>query len=545
MLFRQRVLRHDRLSIGIQMRFFPKIAMYRLKERLHMITRRAFLKNNVLSLTALAGNAARPALAQKAPGGPNVLFICVDDLRPQLGCYGNDFMHTPHMDRLASEGVLFRNHFVQVPTCGASRCSLWTGLRPHKNALLNNTAFNTLPRHPQKQAVSLPELFHRNGYSTVSLGKVTHQPNGLRHGKPTNEKDAKGNMRLAGINDLQPELANAWDRVQGPIGEWGSPWNAFFGYAGGKTRPYDGTKSPLGEAADVPDTGYPDGHIAESAIQELQRLKDQPFFLSVGFYKPHLPFCAPKKYWDLYDPDALPLAPHPDAPEGVNPSLSLHSNGEMTGRYAAMKDPLQATEAEARHARHGYFACVSYVDAQVGKVLDEVDRLGLRENTIIVLWGDHGWHLGDLNLWGKHTTFEYALRSTLLMRVPGAKQHGAKMDGLVESVDLYPTLADYCRLQDQPPVDGLSLRPLLNTPNHPGKDSALSYWKRGTHTAKTMRTTQYRLVVWRDKAGKTVQIELYDHQDDPGETVNVARKHPDAVAMLTKQMDGQRPQWKT
>ena len=290
----------------------------------------------------------------------------------------------------------------------------------------------------------------------------------------------------------------------------------------------------------MPDTGYPDGLTAEAAVRELRQLKDEPFFLAVGFYKPHLPFCAPKKYWDLYDRSAIPLAPHPAPPKNIDPSLSLHRNGELTGRYAALKDPAEATEEEARQLRHGYFASVSYVDAQIGKVLDELDRLGLRDNTIVVVWGDHGWHLGDLHVWGKHTTFEFSLRSALLMRVPG-KAAGAHASGLVESLDLYPTLADCCGLETPKGLHGTSLAPLLENPEQPGKDGAFGYWRRGKHTAKTLRTERYRFVQWKDRHGKVVQRELYDHQTDPHETTNVAAEHPDLVAKLTKQLDLEAP----
>lgn len=443
-----------------------------------------------------------------------------------------DFMHTPNMDRLAGEGVLFKNHYVQVPTCGASRCSLLTGLRPRSNAHLSNSAFNTLPREKGASPTSMPELFRDNGYTTVSMGKVTHTPSGRRWPKPSGMYTPDGKMVFSGPADREPELALAWDYVDGPADAWEDPWSAFFGYAGGKTRTYQDPKMPAWEAADVPDTGYPDGLIAEEAIQQLRKVKNKPFFLAAGFFKPHLPFCAPKKYFDLYDPEAIPLPPHPAAPQHVDLTLSSHKNGELTGNYAALTDPLHATEAETRQLRHAYCACVSYADAQVGKLLDELDTLGLRDNTIVVLWGDHGWHLGDLHIWGKHTAFEYALRSTLVMRVPGAKANGSATSGIVESLDLYPTLADYCRLKTPKPLDGTSLRPMLEEAEHPGKDAAFGYWKSGKAVARTMRTAKWRVTEWKNPDDTTVQTELYDHESDPGETVNVAATQEEVLKQL-------------
>ena len=268
----------------------------------------------------------------------------------------------------------------------------------------------------------------------------------------------------------------------------------------------------------------------------MQRLRDDPFFLAVGFYKPHLPFCAPKKYWDLYDPATLPMAPHPTAPEGVDRSLSLHRNDELTGNYHELIDPEEATEEEARHLRHGYFACVSYVDAQIGKVLKALEGLGLADNTVVVVWGDHGWHLGDLHVWGKHTTFEWSLRSALLVRAPGAAAHGAHIDGIVESVDIFPTLAGLCGVSPPANLPGRSMQPLLDNPEAPGKDGALSFWRRRNNRAITYRTERYRFTRWTD-GPKVVQEELYDHTADPNEGTNIAAAYPEVAASLREAMD--------
>lgn len=466
----------------------------------------------------------------------NVLFICVDDLRPQLPCYGQDFMVTPHLDQLAARGLVFDNHFVQVPTCGASRCSLLTGARPQTMQALTNSAFDALPREDSGQANSLPDFFRRNGYTTVSVGKVSHNPDGRRRPKPSSKVDAAGNMVYEGPDDSEAELPFAWDRVYAPTGEWGDPWSAFFAYAGGKTRSYSEEKTPAWEAAEAPDTGYPDGLIAEVAIRELNLLKDEPFFLAVGFYKPHLPFCAPKRYWDLYDRDAIPLPEHPDPPRNVDPALSLHRNGELVNNYAALNDPGEATEAETRLLRHGYFACVSYIDALIGNLLGELDRLGLRENTAVVVWGDHGFHLGDLYVWGKHTTFDFSLRSALLMALPGIAPEGRHVSGLVESVDLYPTLAEYCGLTSPPGLDGVSHLAALKGGAAAERTGAYGYWRRGSHLAITLRTPGHRIVEWSNASGRVLQVELYDHKNDPGETVNIAHEQPELAATLQQQI---------
>ncbi|HOC67533.1 MAG TPA: sulfatase [Candidatus Hydrogenedentes bacterium] len=500
----------------------------------YTISRRTFFQQAAVGVCA--AGIGKYAVGAPAKRPLNVLFICVDDLRPQLNCYGNRFMHTPNLDRLAGKGFVFDNHFASVPTCGASRCSLLTGMRPRTEQALTNEAFDALPREDTGKPGSLPELFRRNGYTTVSVGKVSHNPAGRRYAKPTARTDAAGRMVRSGPDDHEPELPNAWDRVYGPTGPWSDPWSAFFGYATGKTRSYTDAKTPAWEAAEVPDTGYPDGLTAEAAIQELNMLREGPFFLAVGFYKPHLPFCAPREYWEMYERAAIPLPDHSNPPENVDRSLSLHRNGELTGNYVALKSPEKATEEEMRLLRHGYFACVSYVDAQIGKVLDELERLGLRETTLVVVWGDHGFHLGDLYVWGKHTTFDFSLRSALLLSLPIIGEPGRHISDVVESADVYPTLADYCGLTPPEGLDGVSLRPALESGATLKKKGAYGYWRKGEHRAVTLRTPEYRLVEWKDGNGKVVQMELYDHQADPYETVNVAELHPDVVTMLRRQL---------
>jgi iduronate 2-sulfatase len=452
-----------------------------------------------LSSSAIAAEPKRP---------PNVLFITVDDLRPQLHCYGRKEMVTPNLDRLAAEGRIFRRHYVQVPTCGASRCALLTGRYPSQPGAYGNDAFALLPRSEEDAVVTLPGLFKRNGYRTVSIGKISHSPDGMNP-------------------DGQVEAPFSWDEVGVPAGKWKTGWDAFFAYADGSTR-IPG-KTPATERADVPDNGYPDALIADAAIEKLGELKGKPFFLAVGFFKPHLPFNAPTKYWDLYDPDRLPAPANSLPPRNVDPAISLHKSGEMTPRYTGLKEPGVVSAEEARNLRHAYSACVSYVDAQIGRVLDELDRLSLSDNTIVVVWGDHGWHLGEHGVWGKHTLHEVALRSPLIVRAPGMSSPGESSDALVESVDIYPTLAELCQLQPPGELVGNSFTAVINDPASPGKQAAVAFWADGR--AHSIRTPRYRFTQWTERGNPSqiAQVELYDHQVDPDETRNIAADEPEVA----------------
>ncbi len=480
--------------------------------------RRASAGLGVLAV-ALAIAAAISALAAP-PKKYNILFIAIDDLRPQLGCYGHPEMVTPQIDRLASEGRLFLNQYVQVPTCGASRCALLTGRYPTQPKAYDNDAFATLPRDKAHAIVSLPQLFRQDGYRTASIGKITHSPDGHRE-------------------DGKVELPFAWNEVGNPSGKWGTAWNAFFAYADGSTRVAGQT--PSTEHADVDDRGYPDGLIADAAVAKLGELKDKPFFLAVGFFKPHLPFNSPDSYWERYAPDQIPAAKCGQPPKNVDPTISLHKSSELTPRYSGLATPGVITPEEARNLRHSYASCVSYIDAQVGKVLDELKRLGLDDNTIVVVWGDHGWHLGEHGIWGKHTLYDVALRSPLIVRMPAIHSPGAAAKGLVETVDIYPTLAELCGLNLPTGMDGKSFAPLLDDPSAAGKPAAYSFWAAGR--GHSIRTPQYRLTQYtdRDDPTRVVQMELYDHAADPEETDNIAAAHPELVRELAAKLRAQAP----
>jgi arylsulfatase A-like enzyme len=349
----------------------------------------------------------------------------------------------------------------------------------------------------------------------MGIGKISHYSDGY----------------LYGYNEPQgtrPELADTWDEWMLGTGQWDSGWKAFFGYADGTDRnSLKGQVKPY-ECADVPDNAYPDGVMADRVIERLRQKTTQPFLMAVGFFRPHLPFNSPKKYWDLYNEDSLPLTPVPGLPEGAG-RASLHPSNEFNSyrlgdESASLDWPL--SDAYARTIRHAYFASISYVDAQIGRVLDELERQGLDKNTIVIVWGDHGWHLGDMRVWGKHTIFDWALRSALIMRVPG-QTPGLDCREVVSTVDLYPTLAELAGLEMPHAGDGRSLMPLIrNADTGSWNGQALSFFNRGV----SLRTDRYRLT--RYSREQEPLIELYDHRTDPYESRNVARQHPHIVDSL-------------
>ena len=450
---------------------------------------------------------------------PNVLFIAVDDLRPELGCYGNEIIRTPNLDKLASKGSLFTNHFVQVPTCGASRQCLLTGMLPTKQTQLSN--YVTEHEISDKPETSTPETFihnlRRNGYYTVGIGKISHSADGLVYGY--NEQPSE-----------KRELPYSWDELVFNSGKWSTGWNAFFGYADGENRQSMKRMVKPYEVGNVEDEGYVDGLTAQLAITKLHELKkkDKPFFLGVGFFKPHLPFNAPKKYWDLYDDEDIPLSPNPLIPENIS-LKSLNESGELNGykltdEVAGLAHPV--SDKYAKKLRHAYFASVSYIDAQIGKVLNELKALGLDNNTIVIVWGDHGWHLGDQQVWGKHTVFENALRSTLIFKVPNLNKPNTIVKSIVETVDIYPTLMELCNVNLPYKTDGESFVNLISTPNIKTNNVAYSYFRSGI----SLRTNRYRLTKYFRK--NMPVIELYDYLEDPYETKNLASEKPAIVKEL-------------
>ncbi len=487
-----------------------------------MYSRRQFLQ----ALGAGAAVCAAFPRAAGAQGKPmNVLLICVDDLRPQMKCYGREEMITPCLDRFAGSACAFTNHYVQVPLCGPSRHAMLASARPVEKMHYSNASQRMWRANGPDVHTPLPRHFREHGYRTVCIGKVSHHP---------------GNQ----VQDGSIDMPDCWDLAYAPTGDWGTPWGAFFGYDGGRIRAYgngvDDRTMPAFEAADVPDTGYADGLNAEEAIKQLTLLKDERFFLAVGFYKPHLPHNAPRRYWDLYEREGIGLAANPAPPKNTQPGLSLHDSPELTTHYAWSSGPGRVSAEEARRTRHAYFACVSYIDAQVGKVLHALDALELSDNTVVALWGDHGWHLGDLGVWGKMTTYDYGVQSPLIIRAPGVTAAGTQATGVVESVDLYPTLCALCGIPTPERLDGVSLLPMLRDPGHPGKTGAISYWRNGL--TRSVRTTRYRLIEHRDAKDALLQVELYDEREDPLETTNIAGETPEVVAELRKILSKNAPQ---
>ncbi|RAI85938.1 sulfatase [Algoriphagus yeomjeoni] len=449
---------------------------------------------------------------------PNILFIAVDDFRAELGHFEKSTIITPNLDKLASQGVSFSNHFVQVPTCGASRAAFLTGKRPGRIAELGNNIMQD--EFSVKQETELPETFihhlRRNGYYTVGMGKISHSVDGYVYGYEEEVSDKK-------------ELPYSWDEFLFDPGKWGTGWNAFFAYANGENRQSMNRQVKPYEAAAVDDLGYPDGLTTQLAIKKLRELKNssQPFFLGVGLFKPHLPFTAPQKYWDLYDKDQISLAKNPKKPQNVA-KASLQESGEFNGyelgeEKAGLDNVL--SDEYARKIKHAYYAAASYSDAQIGLILDELKALELDQNTIVIVWGDHGWHLGEQQVWGKHTLFENALNSALIFKIP-ASNISKIDDSIVESVDIYPTLMELTGIEKPAGLDGKSFAKLLKSEESQTGNVAYSYYKNGI----SLRTDRYRLTQYFRGAEPT--IELYDHQKDPLESINIAAENPEIVANL-------------
>jgi arylsulfatase A-like enzyme len=462
------------------------------------------------------------------PTRPNVLFISVDDLRPELGVYGNTVVKTPHMDALANSGSFFSHHYVQVPTCGASRYSLMTGLRPQKKIHISNSAF--YEETASKKEVERPESFvhhlKRNGYTTVGIGKISHSVDGWVYDYDDQPSDVK-------------EMPHSWDRFIFNPGKWKTGWNAFFGYANGESRQTLKKQVKPYEIGTVSDDGYPDGLILNSALSELKKLKaaKKPFFLGVGFFKPHLPFNAPKKYWDLYERSAIPIAPDPFIPEGVH-QKSMGRMGEFYNYESGDEKPnfdRAISDDYAQKLIHGYYASISYIDQLVGKLLTELKALDMDQNTLIVLWGDHGWHLGNDLKWGKHTLFERSLKSTLIIKIPEFSPALSEVNAVVESVDIFPTIMEYCGIEVPYKLDGNSLIDYVKSIPHENEEMAYGYFKDGV----SIRTPHYRLTKFYRKEKPT--LELYDHRNDPQENKNIATGNEEVIKTLMPLLDAATP----
>lgn len=453
----------------------------------------------------------------------NVLLITVDDLRPQLGCFGSESVISPHIDALAADGMAFRRAYCQQAVCAPSRASVFSGCRPDTTQVFD---LQTPLRTTMPEVLTLPQAFKAAGYTAVAIGKNYHHrveddPDGWSREPLVTTGDWQGRGYLT---DESLEAMAECDRINQARGD--------------KRRGL----GPAYEAAEVDDDAYHDGKEALAAIATLQELAaaDAPFFLGVGFHKPHLPFNAPKRYWDLYDRDALPLAPTSDRPEGC-PEWALGDFGELRGYFDIPKEG-KLDEDLARALIHGYHACVSYMDTQVGRVVAELERLGLRDDTVILLWGDHGWKLGDHGSWCKHSNFEIDTNAPLVVSTPELHGRGRPCDQLVEFVDIYPSLCELAGIPLPDHLEGTSVAPLLEDPEREWKSAAFSQYPRGQHgglMGYAMKTADCRYVEWRRRADDEVMgRELYDHREHRLEARNLA-DNPDQterVAALSAQL---------
>jgi iduronate 2-sulfatase len=492
--------------------------------------RREFLRLTSAGILAGLVSGCRISTTKKRP---NILFIAVDDLRPELGCYGNREIQSPHFDSFAQEGMVFTRAYCQAAACAPSRASLMTGLRPDSTRVwsLGEEFRKTIP-----DVVTMPQYFHRFGYYTVSLGKIfhNHMPDRMSFDEPdlrpaeymTPELIDRDPESFYYDEELKKELAEVREeRIRKNPNAYAGGW------AYGRSW----------EASDVPDNAFYDGAQTDLALETLARIKDKrkPFYMALGYYRPHLPFVAPKKYWDLYDRSGLLLATNPYLPENA-PVMAADSSYELKACYdlTFVRHPSEYSlpEETARLLKHGYYASVSYVDACFGKLMSGLANLGLAENTIVIVWGDHGWKLGEHNGWCKQTNYNIDTRVPLIIRWPRSRLKGGRSDRLVELVDLHPTLCDLAGIDIPSGMEGASFKPLFSNPDREWKSAVFSQYHRRPNVSPdkqrymgySMVTERYHYVEWRhwdnDRklAGEVAAVELYDNQADPDENRNIA-----------------------
>ncbi len=457
---------------------------------------------------------------------PNVLLICIDDLKPVTHSYGDPYAKTPNLDRLAARGVQFDRAYCNQAVCGPSRYNLMLGSRSTSTGLYN---FGRDFRNVYPDAVPLPQYFKQHGYTSRSIGKVYHVGHGMY--------DDDASWSVPPYHDRVVEYLLPESTSGGQL----TREEAYFGNIKSVVPHNQLVRGSAWESVDVPDNAYADGRVATEAMRRLTEAKaaGEQFFLAVGFARPHLPFTPPKKYWDLYDRAKLPLAANPNPPKD-GPPYALKKIGELN-QFAQVPEQPPLTEELQRTLIHGYYAGVSYADAQIGRVLDTLDRLGLAANTVVVVWGDNGYSFGTHGDWTKHTNYEESNHIPILFAGPGITT-GARTQALIATVDLYPTL---CALVGLPaptgpqPIDGVSQVPVLRDPKTTVKDYVYHAFPRprpgqGEWLGRAIRTERYRFVEWksvRDPAAPA-DLELYDYVADPLEAVNVAARQPEVVARL-------------
>ncbi|WP_246581389.1 sulfatase [Echinicola shivajiensis] len=481
-------------------------------------------------LLALMSFAISPLHAQQEK--PNILLILVDDLKPNLGVYGDQHAISPNIDELANSGMRFDQAYCNQAVCVSSRYNLILGSRSTSTGLYN---FGKEFRDVIPDAVTMPQYFRSAGYTAESMGKVFH----IGHGNTNDEVSwSIPHWKEKVIEYVDPES------TQGQLTREEAYFENTPMYIKDTPPNHELPRGAAWESPDVTDEAYADGRVARHAIDRLRYHKshdDEPFFMAVGFARPHLPFSVPKKYWDLYEPETLPLADYQKSPENA-PGFAMKHGGEINQFFPIPTQQELFEKDLQRKLVHGYYASLSYMDAQVGKVLKELERLGLDENTIVVLWGDHGWHLGDHGIWTKHTNYEQANRIPIIFRAPGVTSAKSSTKQFAETVDIFPTLAGLAGL-DRPdvpqPIDGINLMPTLKNGGKIIKDHAYHAFNRGGYLGEAIRTDRYRMVRWthmKDK-NKAVEYELYDYQDDPKETKNIATDEPNIVKELEAKLD--------
>ncbi|WP_198146910.1 sulfatase [Maribacter thermophilus] len=493
----------------------------------------------------------------------NVLFVSIDDLRPNIGVYGDTVAITPHLDKLASEGITFMEAFSQVAVCAPSRASVMTGVRPDSTRVWH---LGDKFRNINPDAVTMPQYFSKFGYHTVNIGKIFHNymPDSVSWDEPDLRpsqylkkdwinRDGETFYISEEINKSQARKRDSLLKLK-PI-RYADGWNT----------------GPAWEAADVHDTMYYDGAQTELAKRTLDRLSkmNKPFYMGLGYFRPHLPFAVPKKYWDLYDRNDIPLPNNPNIPEGA-PLHTMNSMYELRhydgfGHIAHPTQPSNISEDTTRILRQGYYASVSYVDALLGDLVSHLKKLDIYDNTIIVIWGDHGWKLGDHNSWGKMTNYNIDLKVPVIVRYPNQEKRGIKSNEIIELVDLFPSLCELAGIDVPDYMQGTSFVPLTKNPKLPWKNAAFSQFHRRPKVSAdgkrymgySINTVEYHYIEWYDwnseigKRGELKGIELYDRINDPNETVNLSKKNDmtqvidDLSVQLARGWKNARPKFKT
>ena len=510
-----------------------------------------------ITLAGLAMSSTMPFCNAQVPlQKPNILFIAVDDLKPELGCYGNKLIKTPNIDRIAARGTVFMQNYCQQAVSGPTRASLMTGKRPDYTKVWD---LQTKMRDINPDILSIPQYFAKNGYVTAGIGKIfDYRCVDNDMDKPSWSVPYYDVPSRYYFNNQPTILGYYQDAETRALAQKYMEEATAKGLKAQEAREYVVKfVRPSVECMDLPDNAYNDGAMTDRVKEILAGLsgEKQPFFLAVGFARPHLPFVAPEKYWDLYKLDEMPLAQFREHAKN-SPELAYHNSGELR-TYTDIPSLASFTDVKLNHIGlpvekqkeliHGYYASVSYVDAQVGKILNALDSLGLTENTIIILWGDHGWHLGDHDLWCKHTNFEQAARAPLLISAPGIIP--GKTKSVSEFVDIFPTLCDLSGLKTPDALDGTSLVPVMKNPGSSVKEFAVSQYPHAGKMGYSIRTSQYRLTWWMQNGFRSdshftndliVERELYDYKKDPLETVNVVndKKYKEIAEELGKTMAG-------